>query len=233
MKKTCGEFGGKTESGEPCGRSAGWNTDHVGEGPCADHEDQGEVQPGKCGETTQTGDPCTLPAGWGTDHPGRGACRHHGGGSGENGSGGPEQRREEFEVIQGQGSGADDLPFPEPTALWNSGRDAWRKMAKKLRARGILEDLDEEALYMMAQAYQFAEVMGATLMSDGLVGEDQAHGDRPRKHPAFQMWRESLDRFYKFAKDFGLTPAKREEMELTEVEKEKTRMEKILDRADR
>lgn len=35
----CGDFGGEKADGEPCGRKAGWGTDHLGEGPCQDHGD--------------------------------------------------------------------------------------------------------------------------------------------------------------------------------------------------
>lgn len=36
----CGDYGGEKASGEPCGRKAGWGTDHPGEGPCRDHGDE-------------------------------------------------------------------------------------------------------------------------------------------------------------------------------------------------
>lgn len=35
--RKCGEFGGQTRQGEPCGRAAGWGTDRPGDGPCQDH----------------------------------------------------------------------------------------------------------------------------------------------------------------------------------------------------
>lgn len=37
---TCGDYGGQKRGGEPCGREAGWGTDHLGEGRCKDHGDE-------------------------------------------------------------------------------------------------------------------------------------------------------------------------------------------------
>lgn len=44
--KTCGDFGGNTNSGTPCTQAAGKGTDHLGEGRCHFHpeEDEREIQ---------------------------------------------------------------------------------------------------------------------------------------------------------------------------------------------
>lgn len=34
----CGDFGGVNQKGGPCGLVAGFNTDHLGDGPCASHD---------------------------------------------------------------------------------------------------------------------------------------------------------------------------------------------------
>lgn len=36
---TCGDNGGTNGSGKPCGHEAGWGTDHLGNGPCQQHDD--------------------------------------------------------------------------------------------------------------------------------------------------------------------------------------------------
>lgn len=42
MSDTCGSYGGLADSGEPCGRPAGWGTSRT-DGPCTDHSDAVEA----------------------------------------------------------------------------------------------------------------------------------------------------------------------------------------------
>jgi hypothetical protein len=37
---TCGENGGTNGQGKPCGHEAGWGTEHSGEGPCKQHDEE-------------------------------------------------------------------------------------------------------------------------------------------------------------------------------------------------
>ena len=54
---TCGESGGTTRDGTPCGRPAGWGTTHSGEGLCRDHEAGGvQRRPGSKAARSQAGE---------------------------------------------------------------------------------------------------------------------------------------------------------------------------------
>lgn len=176
------------------------------------------------GESNSTGEPCELPAGWGTSDPGEGRCKYH--------PPTPEERREYFRAVEGdfdETEEPEDFPLEVPQYLPPKGVEVWKDIVRRLEKRGILEDLDKEAIYHMVSAHYFAFVTGAKLMSEGLIEEDSAHGGRKRKHPAFQMWRDSLKQFRSLAGEFYMTPKERQDVELTEISEGISRMEEIVD----
>lgn len=101
----------------------------------------------------------------------------------------------------------------------------WDALVVRLRAAGILDEVDGPALTNLVLSYHFTVYAAELLVRDGMVEEDKAHAGRLRKHPAFQMWRDSQAAFGKWASHFEVTPASREgplvgaEGELSELEK--------------
>ena len=104
------------------------------------------------------------------------------------------------------------LPALLECPAWFPGRaaDLWDKLVVRLRAAGVLDEVDGPALLNLVLSYYFAVQAGELLLRDGMIEEDKAHAGRLRKHPAFQMWRDSQAAFSKWATLFEVTPAARE-----------------------
>ena len=98
----------------------------------------------------------------------------------------------------------------------------------RLREAGVLDELDGPALANLVLSHYFAVEAGALLLKDGMVEEDEAHAGRLRKHPAFQIWRDSQAAFRRWADTFKLTPGSRRGL-LTKNE-EMSDLEKLLRR---
>ena len=114
-----------------------------------------------------------------------------------------------------------------PEFLPTRAGQLWDKLVKQLGEAGIVEEVDGPALMNLVMAYHFALYAGALLLKDGLVEIDPAHQNRKRKHPAWQMWRESQAAFSKWADKFKVTPAARQGP-LAKAEDEVSELEKIL-----
>ena len=116
-------------------------------------------------------------------------------------------------------------PFDRPAFLPDPAAELWDALVVRLREAGILDEVDGPALVNLVMSYYFALHSGELLVRDGLVEEDKAHAGRLRKHPAFQMWRDSQAAFAKWARQFQATPSARKgplagaEGELSELEK--------------
>ena len=111
--------------------------------------------------------------------------------------------------------------FPDRAA------DLWEKLVVRLRAAGVLDEVDGPALLHLVLSYYFAVQAGELLLRDGMIAEDEAHAGRLRKHPALQMWRDSQAAFSKWATQFEVTPAAREGL-LTDAHGELSDLEKLL-----
>ncbi len=116
-------------------------------------------------------------------------------------------------------------PFDRPAFLPDPAAELWDALVVRLREAGILDEVDGPALVNLVMSHYFALHAGTLLLRDGMVEEDEAHAGRLRKHPAFQMWRDSQAAFAKWAGQFQVTPAARKgplagaEGELSELEK--------------
>ncbi len=112
-----------------------------------------------------------------------------------------------------------------PAWLPERAAELWDALVVRLRRAGILDEVDGPALLNLVMSYYFALHSGELLVRDGMVEEDEAHAGRLRKHPAFQMWRDSQAAFGRWADRFKVTPSSRKgplagsEGELSEMEK--------------
>ncbi len=114
-----------------------------------------------------------------------------------------------------------------PPWLPERAAELWDAPVVRLRRAGILDEVDGPALLNLVISYYFALHAGELLLRDGMVEEDKAHAGRLRKHPAFQMWRDSQAAFSKWAQLFKVTPAARKGP-LAGAEGELSEMEKLL-----
>ena len=114
-----------------------------------------------------------------------------------------------------------------PPWLPDQAADLWDALVVRLKAAGVLEEVDGPALLNLVMSYHFALYAGALLLKDGMLEKDEAHADRKRKHPAFQMWRDSQAAFAKWADRFEVNPAARDGP-LTDAHGELSELEKLL-----
>ncbi len=80
----------------------------------------------------------------------------------------------------------------------------WDVVVARRQAAGILEEIDGVAIQNLVLSYHFMLHNAALLLKDGVLEKDEAHADRKRKHPAFQMWRESQAAFMNWSAALGL-----------------------------
>ena len=112
-----------------------------------------------------------------------------------------------------------------PPWLPQRAAELWDALVLRLRAAGRLDEVDGPALLSLVMSYYFTLHSGALLLKEGMVDVDPANAGRKRKHPAFQMWRDSQAAFSKWATHFELTPGSRDgplnaaQGELSELEK--------------
>ena len=114
-----------------------------------------------------------------------------------------------------------------PSWLPDQAADIWDQLVPKLRSAGVLDEVDGPALVNLVMSYYFTLHAGALLLRDGMMDKDPEHRDRLRKHPAFQMWRDSQAAFSKWADRFKVNPAAREGP-LVDAHGELSELEKLL-----
>mgnify|MGYP006298553257 CR=1 FL=1 len=179
----------------------------------------------KCGEfggESAKGQPCQREAGWGRGETvTEGRCRHHYQEDEDDGA-------HDLDVIDMQEVG-DRFSFPVPSSLPEQAKEIWMDLAKRLEEREVLNDLHKDAFLHLVIAHHMAIKTSSTLLQEGIIDEDQAHGGRPRKHPAWQQWRESVRIFKDLAERFGLTPKDQKALGIGEESEEETPMGKFLE----
>ena len=163
---------------------------------------------GLCGRERADGLSCRLIAGWGTEQKGVGPCKHH---------------LDSPEI-------ATQLPEP-PSYLPPHARELWKELAPRLYATGRLLPEDVPAFTILCQAHHFQLHAAVLLMKEGLTVEDKVYkrvvkgedGEATvlkgmiRKHPAWQMWRDSANVVRQYDTEFGITPSSRTRLEILET----------------
>jgi P27 family predicted phage terminase small subunit len=98
-------------------------------------------------------------------------------------------------------------PPEPPDFLPVKAREMWDELAPGLHATGRLEPEHKLAMTNLVLAWYM--VLSATMIleEEGLIDVDEAHAQRNRKHPVWQIWRDSQAACRAWATEFGLTPA--------------------------
>jgi len=113
-------------------------------------------------------------------------------------------------------------PQPErqiPAMPWGMGEEFkkfWKQIVPQLDQLGVLTALDGPALTMMAIHYAMARDAAKTIRQEGQQAEDE--NGALRKHPLNQVLRDNSNAFRQWAVQFGLTPAARARLQITEPE---------------
>lgn len=88
----------------------------------------------------------------------------------------------------------------------------------KLFVAGLVQQEDRLVFEELCFAFELMVRARKTLLDEGLSEVDRAHGGMLKKHPAFQIYRDTQASFLKLAAKFGITPADRKELGVGIVE---------------
>lgn len=106
-------------------------------------------------------------------------------------------------------------PDPEmplkPTNMGEIASAKWDEMAPKLHRIGILTEIDGDALEAYCDAYEKMTLSRANMEMYGVTMGD-------KKHPAFQVWSDSLKLMKSFLTEFGMTPSSRSRLSASKKE---------------
>lgn len=107
--------------------------------------------------------------------------------------------------------GAPDIPSMKmrrpPRWFGKYAKDFWNKTAPKLIKLNLLTELDVGCFEGLCCTYEHYRQSQDILDKEGLIVQDERK--LPRKHPAWQMMRESRRQFFTMCKEFGLEPTGR------------------------
>lgn len=165
-------------------------SDETEQETCSDH-----------GGVDAYGEPCEKPAGYGTDRD-TGRCKHH-----------PEEQDNQPDTTLSAVDGDTEIKavgLDAPDWMDGRERDAWELVVPLLKSDDITTPADRMALIHLVQSHALI-LEAQSALSEGLVTDDSAN-NRVRKSPAFQIWRDTLDRFLDLSERFGLTPEDRAEL---------------------
>jgi P27 family predicted phage terminase small subunit len=106
----------------------------------------------------------------------------------------------------------------KPTDLKGEGLAEWNRVTPELERMGLLSRIDRGALLLYCASFGLWHETWRRIMADGPVTEDERK--LPRKHPLWQVYRDSAALVASLAKDLGLTPASRGRMTVPEKDEE-------------
>jgi P27 family predicted phage terminase small subunit len=113
----------------------------------------------------------------------------------------------------------------KPSDLKGEGLAEWKRVTPELERMGLLSKLDRGVLLLYCATYGIWHETWSRIMADGAVTVDERK--LPRKHPLWQVYRDSAASIASLADKLGLTPAARGRM--TVPEKEEDGGDSILD----
>ena len=105
-----------------------------------------------------------------------------------------------------------------PSWLDREGKAEWRRVVPELDRLGLLSKLDRAVLGAYCDVWSKFVELRRVLKEDGLIGV--GHRGRPVKHPAWQMYRDSLSMCLKLWTQLALTPNARLRMEIPDLSDE-------------
>lgn len=107
-----------------------------------------------------------------------------------------------------------------PDWLTPTGRASFRRIVATYEADapGWLTTVDVDLLALAVEHLAVAKAASRAMRGSGghyvVVGVDEAHGNRQRKTPAHQVFREATAAYVALARELGLTPRARAELEV-------------------
>lgn len=101
-----------------------------------------------------------------------------------------------------------------PAELTPLARDFWVAHAPEVARLGMLTVNDVPTFAALCEAWaamqQAKKAMAPRKGTNiAVTTTDRAHGNEKRKHPAWQIFRESASMYQSFARDFGFSPSSR------------------------
>jgi len=96
-----------------------------------------------------------------------------------------------------------------PKDLGPYGRELWKNAGRELIKSGSLLEMDKEAFLTMCLCYERMMQSDHEMQRDGLQVESGTGPGIMKKHPAFAIWKTSLDAYMKLLSHFGLSPQAR------------------------
>lgn len=99
-----------------------------------------------------------------------------------------------------------------PRGLGKGAAKFWSEHAAELERLQLMTGVDVPAFRLMAEMYAIAVDAAAEVQAEGLTVASADGG--LKKHPAFQVLRDSATSFRQFSHDFGLNPAARGRLQL-------------------
>lgn len=105
----------------------------------------------------------------------------------------------------------------------------WRRYGPELVRMGVLAQIDEPALQLMAEHFSLALRARAELETDGLLVADEV--GNLRKNPLLQVFRDQSSAFRGYAGEFGMTPSSRARVKGPEQEEGPSLADELFGRA--
>lgn len=91
-----------------------------------------------------------------------------------------------------------------PSYLQAAGKTAWETAIAQLKARNILDNTDFALLEEYCAALDMSIQARRLIRAEGLMYEDKNH--QLRRHPAFSVWKMSVEQVQKIAQKLTITP---------------------------
>lgn len=104
----------------------------------------------------------------------------------------------------------------KPADLKGEGLAEWKRITPELERLGLLSKLDRGVLLLYCATYGIWSDTWHQISEDGAVAEDNRK--LPRKHPLWQVYRDSAASVASLADKLGLSPAARGRMTVPEKE---------------
>lgn len=104
-------------------------------------------------------------------------------------------------------------PKPKPIAprmppgLPEDAQKLWKKIGPELEELNLLTTIDGPAFTMLVLHYSFAMKAMRLLKRDGVMAKGR--GDKTKKHPAHQVFRDHSAQVRAYLSEFGMTPSSR------------------------
>jgi P27 family predicted phage terminase small subunit len=123
----------------------------------------------------------------------------------------------------------------QPSHLTARGKVAWKKLIKILDSMGVLTEADGFALERLCDCY--AEILelrkdiqtnGRTYESIKLLEEINAEQILMKANPCVAMLQDADRRFKSYLVEFGLTPAARSKVQVTDGQKKKSELDEFF-----